>query len=54
MGTTSLKACLFDEKLNIVESTGKEYQLSTPANDIVELDADVYWDVVKQSDRRAA
>ncbi len=49
MGTTSLKACLFDEGLNIVESTGKEYQLSTPANDIVELDADIYWDVVKQS-----
>ncbi len=49
MGTTSLKACLFDEKLNIIESTGKEYQLSTPANNIVELDANVYWDVVKQS-----
>ncbi len=49
MGTTSLKASLFDEKLNIVADTGNEYQLSTPAKDIVELDAAVYWDVVKQA-----
>lgn len=49
MGTTSLKACLFDDKLNIIADTSKEYQLSTPAKDIVELDAEVYWDVVKES-----
>lgn len=49
MGTTSLKACLFDTNLNIVASAGKEYQLSTSPGNIVELDAAVYWDVVKRA-----
>ncbi len=46
MGTTSLKSCLFDQKLNVVADITKEYKLSTPVKNIVEMDAESYWCIV--------
>ena len=47
VGTTAVKAALFDESLNLLGSVIKEYRLLTPASGIIELDPDVYWNSVK-------
>lgn len=43
VGTTALKAGLFDERGRLVSFRRIEYSLETPAPAVVELDAEVYW-----------
>ncbi len=47
-GTTSVKAVLFDEKLNEIASHTEDYTLKTSGN-IVELDAEKYWELLKNA-----
>ena len=47
VGTTAVKAALFDESLSLLGSVIKEYRLLTPASGIIELDPDVYWNSVR-------
>ena len=42
-GTTAVKVSLFDERGQMVASSPQEYSLLTPAEDYVELQAEVYW-----------
>ena len=42
-GTTSMKGILVDDQGKMHASACKEYQLDTPANDICELDPEIYW-----------
>ena len=44
VGTTAVKASLFDESLQMLGLVIREYQLNTPQTDYVELPAEVYWD----------
>ncbi len=43
IGTTSVKAGLFDETCNLIVSSTGEYLLLTPAPDRAELDPETYW-----------
>ncbi len=43
VGTTAVKAALFDRRGTMVASASREYSLETPSPNIVELDAEVYW-----------
>ena len=43
VGTTAIKACMFDEEGTLLGVGHAEYTLETPAPDIVELDAAEYW-----------
>jgi xylulokinase len=43
VGTTSVKAGLFDASGRQVAADGREYRLATPAPDHVEIDAEVWW-----------
>lgn len=43
VGTTSVKAGLFDERCNLLKSATEEYLLITPAPDRAELDPETYW-----------
>jgi xylulokinase len=43
IGTTSVKAGLFNERCNLVDSSIGEYLLLTPAPDRAELDPEIYW-----------
>jgi len=43
VGTTSVKACLFDLRGNCLGRSSSDYSLLTPAIDYVEIDAEVYW-----------
>ena len=43
VGTTALKAGLFDEHGRLVSFQRMEYMLETPAPAVVELDVEVYW-----------
>ena len=43
VGTTSLKAALFDMNGRMLAIDRQEYQLSTPAPSFVELDPEIYW-----------
>lgn len=47
-GTTSVKAVLFDEKLNEIASHTEDYTLKTSGN-IVELNAEKYWELLKNA-----
>ena len=47
IGTTAVKAFLFDEKLKLLASSGEEYSLQTPKAGWVELDPLIYWKAVK-------
>ena len=47
IGTTSVKAVVFDEKLNEIHSSNIDYTLETHG-DIVEFQAEKYWDIVKK------
>ena len=48
IGTTSLKAAVFDENLNPVKSVTKDYTLETKG-DFVEFDAEQYWVLTKEA-----
>ena len=43
VGTTAVKAGLFDPAGNLLASQSCEYDLETPGPDLVELDPEVYW-----------
>lgn len=44
IGTTSIKACIFDENLNIVACCQKEYKLITKG-EYIEFPAEKYFDI---------
>jgi sugar (pentulose or hexulose) kinase len=50
-GTTSLKAALFDAQGRMLALDRQEYLLLTPAPNIVELDAEVYWQALVRAVR---
>jgi len=43
IGTTAVKACLFDEYLSLLCSHSFEYQLLYPSTGCVELESETYW-----------
>ena len=47
-GTTSVKAVLFDEKLNQLSESTEDYTVKTSGN-IVELEAEKYWELLKNA-----
>ena len=49
MGTTGVKAAVFDAFGNMAGVGLTEYTLETPAPDIVELDAEIYWDSARSA-----
>ena len=49
MGTTGVKAAVFDTFGNMAGVGLTEYTLETPAPDIVELDAEIYWDSARSA-----
>jgi len=49
VGTTSLKAVLFDRYGKALAIEPQEYELNKPAPDIVEVDPKVYWDATKKA-----
>ena len=49
VGTTAVKAGLFDENLNVTALAIKEYSLITPQANFVEMDPDTYWVKAKES-----
>ncbi len=49
MGTTGVKAAVFDASGNMAGAGLTEYTLETPAPDIVELDAEIYWESAKSA-----
>ena len=53
IGTTGVKAAVFDARGNMLGVGLQEYTLETPAPDIVELDAEVYWQSAKSAIRQA-
>lgn len=53
IGTTGVKAGIFDARGNMQSVGLQEYTLETPEPDIVELDAEVYWQSVKSAIRQA-
>ena len=48
VGTTSLKACAFDENANCVKTVVKDYTLETKG-DYVEFPAEDYWTLTKNA-----
>lgn len=46
IGTTSVKSAVFNENLDVLHSSSEEYILDSRGN-TVELDAEVYWNIVK-------
>ena len=53
IGTTGVKAALFDTAGNMLGGGLQEYTLETPAPDIVELPAEVYWQSAQAAIRQA-
>ena len=53
IGTTGIKAAIFDNRGSMLGSSLQEYTLETPAPDIVELDAEVYWQSAKAALKQA-
>jgi xylulokinase len=47
IGTTAVKACLFDDKLALIENATIEYELIAEKNLYVELNAETYWNGIK-------
>jgi sugar (pentulose or hexulose) kinase len=47
IGTTSVKAILFDSELNSAAESGREYTLLTPSETHVELSGPVYWNTCR-------
>ncbi len=54
VGTTSMKCLLFDENFKEVFFDETEYSLLTPAQDIVEIDPDIYFDTLCGSTNKIA
>ena len=54
MGTTGVKAAVFDGAGTMLGSGLAEYTLETPTPDIVELDAEIYWISAKDAIKQAA
>ena len=54
VGTTSMKCLLFDERFNEVFFDEREYTLETPQEDMVELDANIYYDVLCECIKKLA
>ncbi|MBR4013878.1 MAG: hypothetical protein IKJ00_06240 [Clostridia bacterium] len=52
IGTTSVKAAVFDDKLKCLHSSTADYTLDTHG-DIVEFDAESYWTIVKAEIEKA-
>ena len=48
LGTTSVKAVLFDEKLTELAESTEDYTVKTSGN-IVELEAEKYWELLKNA-----
>ena len=53
VGTTSVKAAVFDAGGNLLAADTREYALLTPREDIVELDPEVYWRCCQEGAREA-
>ena len=53
IGTTAVKAALFDKLGTMLGGGIAEYTLETPAPDIVELDAETYVDAVRDAVAKA-
>jgi D-xylulose kinase len=49
LGTTAVKAALFDQNGQTIASSIKEYKLHTPSPLVVELDPEVYWQALKNA-----
>ena len=47
IGTTAVKACLFDRQLKLLGFSSEEYRLLTPRAGWVELEPETYWKAVK-------
>lgn len=47
IGTTAVKACLFNRQLKLLGHSSEEYQLLTPGEGRVELNPETYWKAVK-------
>jgi xylulokinase len=47
IGTTAVKACLFNRRLELLAHSVEEYRLLTPEQGRVELDPETYWRAVK-------
>lgn len=52
VGTTSVKVALFDRFGTMLGTALEEYKLDTPAEDIVELDPEKYWQCCRRGIRR--
>ncbi len=52
IGTTAVKAALFDERLSLISSTIEEYTLITQGESVIELAPETYWEALKKSLRR--
>ena len=48
IGTTAVKACLFDDGPRLLENATIEYELQVPAKLRVELDPETYWNGIAQ------
>ncbi len=53
LGTTALKAVVFDYHGKQIAETGVEYSLESPAPDFVEADPEVYWSSLKAALKEA-
>ncbi|HVO53287.1 MAG TPA: FGGY family carbohydrate kinase [Solirubrobacterales bacterium] len=49
VGTTALKAAVYDERGQLLGEASREYQLATPRPGWVELSCDAYWETLKAS-----
>jgi xylulokinase len=52
VGTQSLKACVIDPELNLLERQQVSYVPQVKSRDRVELDAELLWDALVQACRR--
>lgn len=48
IGTTALKAVLYNKKFEPIVSGLKEYELQAPSPEIAETDPEIYWDSLKE------
>jgi xylulokinase len=49
VGTTALKAVLFDAAGRTVASAAEEYRLQTPEPNVVELNPEIYWEATRKT-----
>jgi xylulokinase len=49
VGTTAVKAGLFNENLDLITIAFREYSLIYPRADFIEMDPDLYWEKVRES-----